>query len=118
MLLFCFTLVVLPISSLDPVILQEGQRFGSAASCRSVGHPPPRLSWDTDIPGQSQNRTGEDGVVTAQFSLHPLRSMNGRRLDCLVWHPALDGPQRLLNNVIVHCEFAGKHLPEVFDTRK
>ncbi|XP_056600083.1 nectin-4 isoform X2 [Triplophysa dalaica] len=96
------TVWILPISSLDPVILQEGQRFGSAASCRSVGHPPPRLSWDTDIPGQSQNRTGEDGVVTAQFSLHPLRSMNGRRLDCLVWHPALDGPRRLQNNVIVH----------------
>ncbi|KAI7809971.1 putative nectin-4, partial [Triplophysa rosa] len=93
---------ILPISSLEPVILQEGQRFGSAASCRSVGHPPPRLSWDTDIPGQSQNRTGEDGMVTAQFSLHPLRSMNGRRLDCLVWHPALDGPRRLQNNVIVH----------------
>lgn len=96
------TVWILPISSLEPVILQEGQTFRTAASCRSVGHPPPRLSWDTDIPGRSQNRTGEDGVVTAQFSLHPLRSMNGRHLDCLVWHPALDGPRRLQNNVIVH----------------
>ncbi|XP_051720183.1 nectin-4 isoform X2 [Ctenopharyngodon idella] len=92
----------LPISSLDPVILQEGQSFRVAASCRSVGHPPPRLSWDTEIPGQSQNRSGEDGVVTSQFYLHPLRSMNGRRLDCLVWHPALDGPRRISNQLIVH----------------
>ncbi|XP_051990030.1 nectin-4 [Xyrauchen texanus] len=96
------TVLILPVSSLEPVILQEGQSFRVAASCRSVGHPPPRLSWDTDIPGQSQNRTGENSVVTSEFSLHPLRSMNGGRLDCLVWHPALDGPRRLQNNLIVH----------------
>ncbi|KAK7163822.1 hypothetical protein R3I93_007790 [Phoxinus phoxinus] len=96
------TVWTLPISSLDPVILQEGQSFRSAASCRAVAHPAPLLSWDTDVPGQSQNRSGEDGVVTSQFSLHPLRSMNGQRLDCLVWHPALDGPRRLSNTLIVH----------------
>lgn len=96
------TVWTLPISSLDPVILQEGQSFRSAASCRSVGNPAPLLSWDTDVPGHSQNRSGEDGVVTSQFSLHPLRSMNGQRLDCLVWHPALDGPRRLSNTLIVH----------------
>lgn len=91
-----------PISSLDPVILEEGQSFRAAAFCRAVGHPPPRLSWDTELPGRSQNRTGEDGVVTSQFSLHPLRSMNKRRLDCLVWHPALDGPHRISNELQVH----------------
>ncbi|XP_050990377.1 nectin-4 [Labeo rohita] len=96
------TVWILPISSLEPVILQEGQSFRVAASCRAVGHPSPRLSWDTDIHGQSQNRTGEDGVVTSQFSLHPLRSMNKRRLDCLVWHPALDAPHRISNELIVH----------------
>ncbi|KAF4117912.1 nectin-4 [Onychostoma macrolepis] len=96
------TVWILPISSLEPVILQEGQSFRAAALCRAVGHPPPRLSWDTDLPGQSQNRTGEDGVVTSQFSLHPLRSMNTQRLDCLVWHPALDGPHRISNKLVVH----------------
>ncbi|KAG1932128.1 nectin-4 [Pimephales promelas] len=96
------TVWILPISSLDPVILQEGQSFRSAASCRSVAHPPPLLSWDTDVAGRVQNRSGEDGVVTSQFSLHPLRSMNGQRLDCLVWHPALDGPRRLSNTLVVH----------------
>ncbi|KAK7159952.1 hypothetical protein R3I94_006094 [Phoxinus phoxinus] len=96
------TVWTLPISSLDPLILQEGQSFRSAASCRAVAHPAPLLSWDTDVPGQSQNRSGEDGVVTSQFFLHPLRSMNGQRLDCLVWHPALDGPRRLSNTLIVH----------------
>lgn len=98
--------LVLPISSLEPVILEEGQSFRAAALCRAVGHPPPRLSWDTDLLGQSQNRTGEDGVVTSQFSLHPLRSMNTRRLDCLVWHPALDGPHRISNELVVHCELS------------
>ncbi|XP_026131913.1 nectin-4-like [Carassius auratus] len=96
------TVWIYPISSLDPVILEEGQSFRAAAFCRAVGHPPPHLSWDTDVPGQSQNRTGEDGVVTSQFSLHPLRSMNKQRLDCLVWHPALDGPHRISNKLIVH----------------
>ncbi|XP_042611062.1 nectin-4-like [Cyprinus carpio] len=96
------TVWILPISSLEPVILQEGQSFCAAAFCRAAGHPPPRLSWDTDLPGQSQNRTGEDGVVTSQFSLHPLRSMNKRRLDCLVWHPALNGPHRISNELVVH----------------
>ncbi|XP_043115917.1 nectin-4 [Puntigrus tetrazona] len=96
------TVWILPISSLESVVLEEGQSFRPAALCRAVGHPPPRLSWDTDLPGQSQNRTGEDGVVISQFSLHPLRSMNGRRLDCLVWHPALDAPHRISNQLAVH----------------
>ncbi|XP_067309022.1 nectin-4 [Pseudorasbora parva] len=96
------TVWILPISSLEPVILTEGQSFGLAASCRSVGHPQPILSWDTDLPGRVQNRSGEDGVMTSQFSLRPLRSMNGRRLDCLVWHPALEGPFRIQNRLTVH----------------
>ncbi|KAF5903042.1 nectin-4-like isoform X1, partial [Clarias magur] len=91
-----------PISTLEPVTLKEGETFRVAATCRAVGLPPPRLSWDTDVPGQSQNRSSEDGVVSSQYSLHPLRNMNGRKLDCLVWHPALDQPRRLSNKIKVH----------------
>ncbi|XP_023280206.1 nectin-4-like [Seriola lalandi dorsalis] len=90
-----------PISSLEPVILVEGQSFRVAATCRSVGRPLPRLSWDTDLPGLSQNRTNEGGSVSSHYSLHPLRSMNGKKLDCLVWHPSLDGPRRLSNRLVV-----------------
>ncbi|XP_035286175.1 nectin-4-like isoform X1 [Anguilla anguilla] len=90
-----------PISSLDPVEMVEGESFRVAATCRSVARPPPRLSWDTELPGQSQNRSSESGAVTAHFSLHPLRSMNGRSLDCLVWHPALDKPRRIANRLVV-----------------
>ncbi|XP_060762238.1 nectin-4 isoform X2 [Neoarius graeffei] len=92
----------IPISTLDSVILQEGQTFRVAATCRAVGLPPPRLSWDTDVPGKSQNRSSGDGVVTSLYSLHPLRGMNGRNLDCLVWHPALERPRRLSNKLVVH----------------
>ncbi|XP_071777714.2 nectin-4 isoform X1 [Centroberyx gerrardi] len=95
------TVWILPISSLEPVVLVEGQSFRVAASCRAVGRPPPRLSWDTDLPGQSQNRTLEGGTVSSYYSLHPLRSMNGRRLDCLVWHPGLEQPRRLSNQLVV-----------------
>ncbi|XP_056156812.1 nectin-4 [Lampris incognitus] len=91
-----------PISSLEPVILVEGQSYGLAASCRSVARPLPRLSWDTDLNGQSTNRTSEGGSVSSHYSLHPLRSMNGKKLDCLVWHPALEQPRRLHNNLVVH----------------
>ncbi|XP_029530292.1 nectin-4-like isoform X2 [Oncorhynchus nerka] len=91
-----------PISSLDPVILVEGQSFQLAASCRSVARPPPHLSWDTELPGQSHNRSLEGGSVSTHFSLHPLRSMDGKRLDCLVKHPALKGPRRITNNLVVH----------------
>uniref|UniRef100_A0A665URU4 Nectin cell adhesion molecule 4b n=1 Tax=Echeneis naucrates TaxID=173247 RepID=A0A665URU4_ECHNA len=92
----------LPISSLDPVILEEGQSFRVAATCRAVGRPLPRLSWDTDLPGQSQNRTSEGGgSVSSHYSLHPLRGMNGKKLDCLVWHPGLDGPRRISNLLVV-----------------
>ncbi|XP_068613688.1 nectin-4-like [Brachionichthys hirsutus] len=92
----------IPISSLDPVILVEGQSYRQVASCRSVARPPPRLSWDSDLNGQSVNRTSDNGVVASQYSLHPLRSMNGKKLDCLVWHPTLDAPRRLKNNLVVH----------------
>ncbi|XP_028832851.1 nectin-4 [Denticeps clupeoides] len=91
-----------PISSVEPVIMMEGQTYGVAAHCRSVGHPPPTLSWDTDLPGQSQNRTLDSRTVSTQFFLHPFRSMNGRRLDCLVSHPVLETPQRISNTLVVH----------------
>ncbi|KAM7366030.1 hypothetical protein PAMP_015502 [Pampus punctatissimus] len=91
-----------PISSLDPVTLIEGQSYRMAASCRSVARPPPRLSWDTDLNGQSTNRSSDNGAVSTHFSLHPLRSMNGKKLDCLVWHPTLSSPRRLRNNLVVH----------------
>ncbi|XP_040910534.1 nectin-4 isoform X2 [Toxotes jaculatrix] len=95
------TVWLLPISSLDPVNLVEGQSFRVAATCRAVGRPLPRLSWDTDLPGLSQNRTSEGGSVSSYYSLHPLRSMNGKKLDCLVWHPGLERPRRISNHLVV-----------------
>ncbi|XP_036967493.1 nectin-4 isoform X2 [Acanthopagrus latus] len=91
-----------PISSLDPVILVEGQSYRQAASCRSVARPPPRLTWDTDLNGQSVNRSSDNGAVSSYYSLHPLRSMNGKKLDCLVWHPTFSGPRRIPYNLVVH----------------
>lgn len=94
----------MPISSVEPVVLVEGQSFRVAASCRAVGRPAPRLSWDTDLPGQSQNHTTKGGSVSSHYSLHPLRGMNGKRLDCLVWHPAFKEPRRISNHLEVQCE--------------
>ncbi|XP_054457682.1 nectin-4 [Anoplopoma fimbria] len=91
-----------PISSLDPVILVEGQSYRQAGSCRSVARPPPRLSWDTDLNGQSINRSSDNGAVSSSYALHPLRSMNGKKLDCLVWHPTMKVPRRLRNKLVVH----------------
>ncbi|XP_053185555.1 nectin-4 isoform X2 [Scomber japonicus] len=95
------TVWILPISSLEPVDLIEGQTFRVAATCRAVGRPPPRVSWDTELPGQSQNRTSQGGSVSSYYSLHPLRNMNGQKLDCLVWHPALTQPRRISNSLVV-----------------
>lgn len=83
----------------------EGQSFRVAATCRAMAKPQPGLSWDTDLPGQSQNRSMDNGVTSIQYLLHPLRSMNGRKLDCLVWHPSLGSPRRLTNYLVVHCKF-------------
>uniref|UniRef100_A0A3Q1ENQ5 Nectin-4-like n=1 Tax=Acanthochromis polyacanthus TaxID=80966 RepID=A0A3Q1ENQ5_9TELE len=96
------TVWILPISSLDPVVLIEGQSYRVVASCRAVGRPVPRLSWDTDLPGQHQDRTNEGGSVSSYYSLHPLRSMNGKKLDCLVSHPSLEQPRRISNRLEVH----------------
>ncbi|XP_074544021.1 nectin-4 isoform X2 [Halichoeres trimaculatus] len=98
------TLVVwiVPISTLEPIVLVEGQSFSLAASCRAVGRPPPLLSWDTDLPGKSTNRTNVGGSVSSYYSLHPLRNMNGKKLDCLVWHPSLEQPRRIPNHLEVH----------------
>lgn len=91
-----------PISSLDPVILVEGQSYRQAAACRAVARPPPHLSWDTELNGQSTNRSIDNRAVSSLYSLHPLRSMNGKKLDCLVWHPTLASPRRLKNRLVVH----------------
>ncbi|CAL8377375.1 unnamed protein product [Gadus morhua 'NCC'] len=96
------TVWTVPISSLDPVILVEGQSYRLAAACRSVARPLPSLSWDTDLNGQSTNRSSDTGSVSSHYSLHPLRSMNGKKLDCLVSHQSLKKPRRLRNNVVVH----------------
>ncbi|CAL8278915.1 unnamed protein product [Lota lota] len=95
------TVWILPISSLEPVVLVEGESYRVAASCRAVGRPAPRLSWETELPGKPQDRTSEAGSVSSHFSLHPLRSMNGKRLDCLVSHPALKQPLRHSNRLVV-----------------
>ncbi|XP_019739256.1 nectin-4 isoform X1 [Hippocampus comes] len=96
------TVWVLPIASLEPLVLVEGQSFRVAASCRAVGRPLPTLSWDTTVPGQTHNRTNEGGSVSSYYSLHPLRSMNGKNLDCLVRHPGLEHPRRITNKLVVH----------------
>ncbi|XP_029382256.1 nectin-4-like isoform X1 [Echeneis naucrates] len=96
------TVWTIPISSITPVILVEGQSYRQAASCRSIARPPPRLSWDTDLNGQSTNRSSDNGAVSSQYSLHPLRSMNGKKLDCLVWHATSHTPRRLSNQLVVH----------------
>ncbi|XP_073330769.1 nectin-4 [Pagrus major] len=91
-----------PISSLDPVTLVEGQSYRQAASCRSVARPPPHLTWDTDLNGHATNRTSDNGAVSSYYSLHPLRSMNGKKLDCLVWHPTFSSPRRIRYKLVVH----------------
>ncbi|KAM3857826.1 nectin-4 [Diretmus argenteus] len=96
------TVWTIPISTLEPMVLVEGQSYRLAAACRAVARPPPSLSWDTDLNGQSSNRSSDGGTVSTQYSLHPLRGMNGKKLDCLVWHPALERPRRLSNRLVVH----------------
>uniref|UniRef100_A0A3Q0SZE7 Nectin cell adhesion molecule 4a n=1 Tax=Amphilophus citrinellus TaxID=61819 RepID=A0A3Q0SZE7_AMPCI len=100
-----------PISSVEPVTVVEGQDYRQVASCRSVARPPPRLTWDTDLNGQSVNRSSESGAISSHFSLHPLRNMNGKKLDCLVWHPTYSEPRRLKNQLVVlfppHAEVSG-----------
>ncbi|XP_016371076.1 nectin-4-like isoform X2 [Sinocyclocheilus rhinocerous] len=91
-----------PITSLQPFVLVEGQSFRPAAICRSVAKPMAGLSWDTELAGQSQNRSSDGEVASIQFSLHPLRNMNGQKLDCLAWHPSQKGPVRFSNNLVVH----------------
>ncbi|KAK2822735.1 hypothetical protein Q5P01_022800 [Channa striata] len=95
------TVWILPIFSLEPTILVDGQTFRVAATCRAVGRPLPRLSWDTDLLGQVQNRTSESGSVSSYYFLEPRRSMNGKKLDCLVWHAGLEGPRRISNRLVV-----------------
>ncbi|XP_037537717.1 nectin-4 [Nematolebias whitei] len=92
----------IPISSVDPVVVVEGEPYKQVASCRSVGHPPPKLSWDTELNGQVVNRSSDNGAVSTHFSLYPLRGLNGKKLDCLVWHPLLPTPRRIENQLVVH----------------
>ncbi|XP_017266528.1 nectin-4 [Kryptolebias marmoratus] len=90
-----------PIFSLDQMEVVEGQPYGVVAVCRAVGRPLPELSWDTDLPGKSQSRVSEGGSVSIQYSLHPMRDMNGKKLDCLVSHPDMEKQRRISYNLVV-----------------
>ncbi|XP_043953911.1 nectin-4 isoform X1 [Gambusia affinis] len=96
------TVRTIPISSLDPLVVKEGDSYKVVASCRSVAVPPPELSWDTELNGHAVKQISDKGVVSTHFSLHPLRSMNGKKLDCLVQHPEYDKPRRIQNRLVVH----------------
>uniref|UniRef100_A0A3B3TPT5 Nectin cell adhesion molecule 4 n=1 Tax=Poecilia latipinna TaxID=48699 RepID=A0A3B3TPT5_9TELE len=91
-----------PISSLDAVDVKEGDSYKVVASCRSVAVPLPELSWDTELNGKTNKLISDKGVVSIHFSLHPLRSMNGKKLDCLVQYPEYDSPRRIKNRLVVH----------------
>ncbi|KAF7221992.1 nectin-4 isoform X2 [Nothobranchius furzeri] len=90
-----------PISEVVPETLVEDQPHGLVATCRATGRPAPILSWDTDLQGESQFLVSGSGTVSSQFSLKPLRSMNGKKLDCLVSHPSLEKPRRISHNLVV-----------------
>ncbi|XP_060940209.1 nectin-4-like [Limanda limanda] len=90
------TVLIVSFYSLDPVILKEGDSYRLVATCKAVGRPRPHLSWDTDLPGNSKKDIREGGSVSSFFFLHPLRSMNGKKLDCLV-NPGLNGSRRISN---------------------
>ncbi|XP_038124403.1 nectin-4-like isoform X2 [Cyprinodon tularosa] len=91
-----------PITDLVLHDVKEGDTYKQVASCRSVARPPPRLSWDTELNGRSENRTSESGQISINYYLHPVRGMNGKKLDCLVWHPAFSEPRRLKSVLVVH----------------
>lgn len=94
-----------PISEIFSKKLVEGQPYQLAASCQATGRPLPRLSWDTELNGQSRNRTS-DGRAYSDFYLHPTKNLNGKKLDCLVWHPSYPSPKRIINNLVVLCEYS------------
>uniref|UniRef100_A0A3P9MUT0 Nectin-4-like n=1 Tax=Poecilia reticulata TaxID=8081 RepID=A0A3P9MUT0_POERE len=96
------TVWTIPISSLDPVVVKEGDSYKVVASCRSVAVPLPELSWDTELNGKASKLISDKGVVSIHFSLHPLRSMNGKKLDCLVQHPEYGSPRKIENRLVVH----------------
>uniref|UniRef100_A0A3Q2FNG0 Ig-like domain-containing protein n=1 Tax=Cyprinodon variegatus TaxID=28743 RepID=A0A3Q2FNG0_CYPVA len=95
-----------PITDLVLHDVKEGDPYKQVASCRSVARPPPRLSWDTELNGRSVNRTSESGQISINYYLHPVRGMNGKKLDCLVWHPAFSEPRRLKSALVVHCKYS------------
>ncbi|XP_023646874.1 nectin-4-like isoform X2 [Paramormyrops kingsleyae] len=96
------TVWVKPISHLEPVVLMEGQPRSVAATCRSAARPLPVVTWDTELKGQIQNRTSSIRSVATYYFIEPLRSMDGKKLDCLVSHPSLPQPYRISNYLVVH----------------
>ncbi|XP_038124348.1 nectin-4-like [Cyprinodon tularosa] len=94
-----------PITDLVLHNVKEGDPYKQVASCRSFARPPPRLSWDTELNGRSVNHTSESCQISINYYLHPVRGMNGKKLDCLVWHPAFSEPRRLKSALVVHSVF-------------
>nr|XP_015194576.1 PREDICTED: nectin-4 [Lepisosteus oculatus] len=93
-----------PISSLDPVSppLVEGQGFNVAAICKSWGYPTPTIAWETELNGTPQTTPSEGGKVSSKYSLHPVRALNGKKLDCVITHPSFSQPRRLSHRLVVH----------------
>ncbi|KAK6323240.1 hypothetical protein J4Q44_G00055790 [Coregonus suidteri] len=97
-----------PISSLDPVVLVEGQSYRLAASCRSVARPPPQPLLGHGPDGQFTEQ--ELGGITNNLVVHypPNAEISGFDQN---WYAGLEG-------AVLSCVSGGNPKPQSFTWTK
>ncbi|XP_063295562.1 nectin-4 [Pelobates fuscus] len=78
--------------------LVEGDGKTQAASCTAEGNPAPILFWESEVRGTNTTRKTthpRSESVTSEFFVVPNRSMNGKTLTCVVYHPGFEREKRI-----------------------
>lgn len=107
-----FPFLVEPIVSLTkgPGPLIDGANRTVAATCTAAtGKPAADIEWEGGLGEMESSSTlfpNETVTVVSQYMIVPTRFARGRRITCIVRHPALEKEMRYTHVLDIQCEYS------------
>ena len=95
--------------SAGPAALLDGGNESLVATCIAErGRPAAKVFWETEVHGRREEHSQDEpnGTTTVQvrYMWQPQSDAQGKKLNCVVQHPALQTEFRIPYTLNVHCE--------------
>jgi poliovirus receptor-related protein 3 len=90
-------------------LIDGGNETVAAVCVAATGKPVAQIDWEGDL-GEMESSTtsfpNETATIVSQYKLFPTRFARGRRITCVVKHPALEKDIRYSFILDIQCEYA------------